>query len=102
MSVLIICILGYLFFFKSNTVVVSKTPYSEIKNYFGFNYETENPVTKFRGEINYLQNIMKSLKGGAWMNVHSKEDIDMINQLSRSPQDLDKQRLNMAKIKLRM
>lgn len=36
------------------------------------------------------------------MNVNKKEDIDMINQLSRSPQDLDKQRLNFVKIKLKM
>jgi hypothetical protein len=58
-----------------------KVPYSEIKNLFGFNYETENPITKFRGEMNYLQNVLKSLKAGAWSTT-GKEDLDVIRKLA--------------------
>jgi hypothetical protein len=80
-SVLILCLLGYVFYFRTNTIVVSKVPYSEIKNLFGFNYETENPITKFRGEMNYLQNVLKSLKAGAWSTT-GKEDLDVIRKLA--------------------
>lgn len=34
--------------------------YDEIEAMFPYNYETENPITKFKGEMKYLYGVLKS------------------------------------------
>ena len=46
--------------FKSEDTKASNIPYTEVKGYFGFNYETENPITKFEGELNFLYGALKN------------------------------------------
>ena len=33
--------------------------YSQAKLGFPYNYETSNPITKYRGDINYLYDLLK-------------------------------------------
>ena len=60
-TTLFICIslLGYLIYFKKSKKYVPETTFSEIEMEFDSNYETENPMTKFQGEINYLYGLLK-------------------------------------------
>lgn len=58
--VLILSITGYIFFCKRPTVLDIDRTYSQSKIAFGFNYETTNPITKFKGEINYLYEVLKA------------------------------------------
>lgn len=46
---ILLCILGYLYKFRPTTKYVSDKKYTDVDLAFGFNYETENPFTKFSG-----------------------------------------------------
>lgn len=46
---ILLCILGYMFKFQPKSKNISEKKYSEVDLAFGFNYETENPFTKFSG-----------------------------------------------------
>lgn len=46
---ILVCILGYLYKFRPKNKHISDKNYSYVDLAFGFNYETENPFTKFKG-----------------------------------------------------
>lgn len=47
--VILICILGYMIIYKPNEETISSIRYDEVESMFPYNYETENPITKFKG-----------------------------------------------------
>jgi len=57
--VLLLIITGYLIFCKKPVKPsVSKT-YSQARLGFAYNYDTTNPITKFKGDINFLYDVLK-------------------------------------------
>lgn len=57
--VIFLSIFGYLLFCKRPLQPQVKRTYSQSKLGFGFNYETENPITRLKGNINYLYDVLK-------------------------------------------
>lgn len=72
--VIMLCICGYLIFCKKPLLPESEKTYSQSKLGFGFNYETTNPITKFKGDVNYLYDVLKNDPG-------SMENSKMISSL---------------------
>lgn len=57
--VILICILGYMIIYKPEEETISSIKYDEVESMFPYNYETENPITKFKGEMKYLYGVLK-------------------------------------------
>jgi len=61
--VLLLMLAGYLIFCKKTfKPAISKT-YNQAKLGFTYNYDTTNPVTKFKADLNYLYEVLKQNEG---------------------------------------
>lgn len=58
-TVIFICILGYLVYIKPYQAQTNQVRYDEVEVMFPYNYETENPITKLKGEIKYLYGVLR-------------------------------------------
>lgn len=52
--VMLFSIAGYIILCRKPVLPHCERTYSQSRLGFGYNYETTNPITKLRGEINYL------------------------------------------------
>lgn len=99
MIVLILSITGYIFFCKRPTVLDIDRTYSQSKIAFGFNYETTNPITKFKGEINYLYEVLKAHSDSGQ---NSKIIEDLLEHSRFRPEKLEERREEMNRLKMKL
>jgi len=71
--------LGYVLFCKRPVQSQLTKTYSQAKIGFGYNYETTNPITKLKGDINYLYDVLKQKEGS-----ESSRLISDLLEISRS------------------
>lgn len=97
--VILLSVIGYLIFCKSPVLPENTKTYSQAKIGFGYNYETTNPITKLKGDINYLYDVLKHDQD----NLKESRIISDLLNLSRSSLDeFSKRKGELYRIKLRM
>jgi hypothetical protein len=75
MIVLLLMIAGYLIFCKKQVKPSISKTYNQARLGFAYNYDTTNPVTKFKGDLNYLYEVLKQNEG----RVENERITEMIN-----------------------
>lgn len=97
--VLILSITGYIFFCKRPTVPDIDRTYSQSKIAFGFNYETTNPITRFKGDINYLYEVLKAHSDSG---ENSKIIEDILEHSRLRPERLEERRDEVNRLKMKL
>ena len=97
--VFLLILVAYCVFSKPDVIKRQNIPYQKIEYMFPKNYETENPITKYKGQLRYLSGIFRNNVAGAVLSKEGKVINELLDMGKKSTMNLAQNKGEITKIK---